>query len=168
MTSPIQAPMAMPGNQLPLRDIHLPDAVSWWPPAPGWWLLLVLMMVLVVLLPKLIHYLKQPKPNRLALAEFTKIKHQFQQQPNPQQLARDLSALLRRISLTYYAREQVASLTGADWLQQLHQLNPQQPLDPGVIDTINTAAYQPTPQLDASQLLSSCEQWLKNLPRRVP
>ena len=30
-------------QQLPLRDIHLPEAVSWWPPAYGWWLLVVLL-----------------------------------------------------------------------------------------------------------------------------
>ena len=30
---------------LPLRDIQLPDAVSWWPLAMGWWLLLLVMVV---------------------------------------------------------------------------------------------------------------------------
>ncbi|MCW8957213.1 MAG: DUF4381 domain-containing protein [Gammaproteobacteria bacterium] len=153
---------------MPLRDIHLPDAVSWWPPAPGWWLLLVLMIILAVLLAKLIRYLKQPKPNRLALAEFKQIKTQFQQQQNHQQLARDLSALLRRIGLTYYSREQVASLTSHNWQQQLNGLNPQHPLADNFINTISAAAYQPTPQLDAQHLLDSCEQWLKNLPRRRP
>lgn len=161
MTSPVQAPT----NSLPLRDIHLPDAVSGWPPAPGWWLLLVLLIVLAVLLPKLIRYLKRPRPNKLALAEFSQIKKQFQQQQNHQQLARDISALFRRIGLTYYSREQVASLTGKEWLQQLNKLNPQQTLADGIIDTISMAAYQPDPELDAQNLLNSCEQWLKSLPR---
>ena len=26
-------------TQLDLRDIHLPEAIGWWPPAIGWWLL---------------------------------------------------------------------------------------------------------------------------------
>ena len=27
-----------------LRDIHLPEAVPWWPPAPGWWMLFALVI----------------------------------------------------------------------------------------------------------------------------
>ncbi|MBL4782619.1 MAG: DUF4381 domain-containing protein [Porticoccaceae bacterium] len=30
-----------------LRDIHLPQAVHWWPPAPGWWLVALLSLALI-------------------------------------------------------------------------------------------------------------------------
>jgi len=32
-------------SQLPLRDIHLPGPVGWWPPAIGWWLVAALVLV---------------------------------------------------------------------------------------------------------------------------
>ena len=33
-----------------LRDIHLPEAVSWWPLAPGWWVLAGLVAVAIMAL----------------------------------------------------------------------------------------------------------------------
>ena len=32
-------------NAIPLRDLHLPDAIGWWPLAPGWWGVLVILAV---------------------------------------------------------------------------------------------------------------------------
>ena len=32
----------MDPEQIPLRDLHLPDVVGLWPLAPGWWVLILL------------------------------------------------------------------------------------------------------------------------------
>jgi hypothetical protein len=37
-----------------LRDIHLPEAVSFWPLAPGWWIALGIMVGLAVAILALI------------------------------------------------------------------------------------------------------------------
>jgi len=40
---------AAPVPDIAIRDIHLPDAISWWPLAPGWWGLLALIVIAIVL-----------------------------------------------------------------------------------------------------------------------
>ena len=40
----------MDPDQIPLRDLHLPEAIGWWPPAPGWWFLALLALTGLVLL----------------------------------------------------------------------------------------------------------------------
>ena len=35
-----------------LRDIHLPEAVHWWPPAPGWWIVAALLLALTIWLSR--------------------------------------------------------------------------------------------------------------------
>ena len=42
-------PAAINANPLDqLRDIHLPEPISWWPLAPGWWLLIIIALALMV------------------------------------------------------------------------------------------------------------------------
>ena len=57
-----------------LRDLHLPAAVSPWPPAPGWWILLALIVLLIVVAGYILaHYSDSRKYRRKALAEHSKI-----------------------------------------------------------------------------------------------
>ena len=41
----------MDPEQIPLRDLHLPEAVGWWPLAPGWWVLIALAVAHAVQCP---------------------------------------------------------------------------------------------------------------------
>ena len=40
----------MDPEQIPLRDLHLPEAVGWWPLAPGWWGVIALALIAAALL----------------------------------------------------------------------------------------------------------------------
>ena len=40
----------MDPQAIPLRGLHLPETVGWWPLAPGWWLLIVVLIAAAVFL----------------------------------------------------------------------------------------------------------------------
>ena len=64
-------------NELELKDIHLPDAGLWWPPAPGWWVAAALLLVLVLLTPWLLRRLRYKPVKRLSLGELETIRNGF-------------------------------------------------------------------------------------------
>lgn len=94
-----------------LRDIVVPDAPPFWPPAPGVWVVLVI--VSAVLLVLCWQWLATRKRNAyrrfgLALLEGANTIH-------------DVSVVLKRVALAAFPREQVASLYGRDWAAFLNQ-----------------------------------------------
>ena len=106
--------------ELPLRDLHLPDAVGWWPLAPGWW---VLIGVAVLLMAWQAHRAwrrwRHNRSLRHARRELEMLEADYLQHRDPVRLARGVSALLRRTMLAYAPRDEVAGLTGDAWLQRL-------------------------------------------------
>jgi hypothetical protein len=107
-------------TELPLRDLHLPDAVGWWPPAPGWWLLFVLVIVVLALLARA--YLRRrarTAARRFALQQLQTRCDEYGRHANPVLLASQLSELLRRTMLAYAPRTDIAGLTGEAWLAWL-------------------------------------------------
>lgn len=156
-------------NELPLRDIHLPDSISWWPPAIGWWLLPLLLILIIAAFYLYRRYRKQHKTinyQKAALSELSHIEKQFPETHSMEYL-RQISALLRRIMLSYYPRENVASLTGERWFEELHKLSKGDFFSAEQQLLILQAAYRPSAEFDRTALQKTCKQWIEALPKNA-
>ena len=159
-----------PADTLELRDIHLPEAVSWWPPAPGWWVLLVLLIMAVLLSWWLIRKFRSPVLKKAVEREIDALISSYRHTRNKQQLLQQLSVTLRRIGISYLPRKQSAATLGSDWLAQLNQLVDKNPLSPDQLQLLTQAPYQKQPQPSDQQieeLLLQIQQWVKGLARGV-
>jgi len=108
---------------LPLRDIHLPEAVGLWPLAYGWWVLLFVLLSLVLLMVFVYYRNMRNRYSAITLAkkELEKIQDDFSQDNNSEKLVRQVSILIRRLSISIFPRTDVAHLTGENWLKFLDQ-----------------------------------------------
>jgi len=112
----------MDPEQIPLRELHLPEAVGWWPLAPGWWVLIALAVVaLGFLLRVWLRQRARGAARRYALRELSAIERRYEERKNPVEFGASLSELLRRTMLAYAPRQNVAGLTGDAWLEWLDQ-----------------------------------------------
>ncbi|QUM75925.1 DUF4381 domain-containing protein [Moritella sp. 24] len=146
-----------------LKDIHLPAPVSAWPLSLYWWLVIIAVLLMIGLTAYGIsRYIKKTRLTRLALAELL----QMQQQGCD---VNDLHHLLKRITLTSYSRETVASLHGEAWLNFLDQ---QASSKKHVFTAFseNTALwtldlYSAKPNVIANTLhFKTCRDWIKKTP----
>lgn len=152
-------------ENLPLRDIHLPPAISWWPPAPGWWLLLFAFVLLIVALYALCKHRQRRHFRRLALCQLEELERQYAAQADTQQLLRGLSRLLRQTTLLHFPQSGCAGLVGDAWLAFLDQRLDEKPFSQGVGRLLAEGPYLPqNTAIDAAALLSLCRRWLQQLP----
>ena len=148
---------------LPLRDIHLPNPIAWWPPAPGWWLLFFGIPALLILLWWLWRWLRRKTVKKLALAELELIA---QSDANVRDKVHDLAILLRRVSLSLYPREQVASLVGDQWLAFLDGPMGNHSFSHGVGRLFIEAPYRREAQADLDALYALCREWINHQPKK--
>ena len=110
----------MDPEQIPLRDLHLPEAVGWWPLAYGWWILIGLAVCYLAYLGwRAWHRWRANRPRRIALKQLTSVQAAYRGGVDAVALAKQLSELLRRAMLAYAPRDEVAGLTGQHWLEWL-------------------------------------------------
>ncbi|MFQ5470299.1 MAG: DUF4381 domain-containing protein [Gammaproteobacteria bacterium] len=154
---------------LPLRDIHLPEAVSWWPLAPGWWLLLVVLMIAGTLSFYLLRLKAKRRLYKQASMQLDSLIRRYQKNQDAQWLVKELSILLRRVCISHYSRRDVASLTGNTWLKFLDQ--PLLENETGLRFSTDggrallSAPYQSHCTIDVDNLLLLSRTWLKALQK---
>ena len=110
----------MDPQEIPLRGLHLPEAVGWWPLAPGWWLLIAAAVIAAgLLLRAWLRRRAHAAARRKALRQLEDSRSAYVYHNNPVTLGAEVSELLRRTMLAYAPRAEVAGLTGDEWLAWL-------------------------------------------------
>ena len=106
--------MSHPLSQL--RDIHLPDPISWWPPAPGWWLLAATGLLLLLILVAMLYQRYRARAyRRSAIRELERCYRQWRQCGGAADYPRHMNSLLKRTAMVAYGRTGVAALNGVSW-----------------------------------------------------
>jgi hypothetical protein len=151
-------------SQLPLRDIHLPDAVGWWPPAPGWWL--ILFGIFAVLVYAGIRRYRFRR-HRAALRALAGIAAELERGAEPVTCLQTLSAVLRRFVMTVAQPSEartVPGLTGTRWLEYLDERWTADAFRNGVGRMLLEAPYAPEHSVSpdrARELTSLCADWIR-------
>lgn len=148
-------------ENLPLRDIHLPSGIGWWPPAIGWWVL----PLSIAAASAAAYWLYRRLTRDNALKTARKLLNQYRQQYAEDALACvvELSALLRRVAISGDRRPQVAHLHGRDWLNYLDDGLDDAPFATGVGQIFADAQYRPSlpADFDLEAVCALCERWLR-------
>lgn len=152
-----------------LRDIHLPDAVPWWPPAPSWWLLAAALAFAAgyfVVRRRRARAAAPESARRAALREFNSLRRRFFTGGDAHALLAGLSALLRRTAMSLASRREVAALTGEQWLAWLDRQAGCELFARGAARAIADAPYRAQSDADVREVLRACETWLDLVSRR--
>ncbi|PIW51424.1 MAG: DUF4381 domain-containing protein [Zetaproteobacteria bacterium CG12_big_fil_rev_8_21_14_0_65_54_13] len=147
-----------------LRDIHLPQMISWWPPAPGWWLLLVTACLLVAgcwyLWRRRRSTYRKPALKTIlteALREFDHVNSALQS--GESSAMAELSVLMRRVAVQLDS--EAAGVTGEAWLQWLDSRWQQQDFTAGAGRALVESPYRAVSAADALALSCVCRDWLE-------
>jgi hypothetical protein len=155
-------------NELPLKDIHLPELSLWWPPAPGWWLVMVLMALLIFYSPRLLRWMRWKPVKSISLRELARIRAAMQNGLDEQRTSQEISILLRRTVISYSGRAIGASVTGESWIEALNSLAGHECFTAEQNEWLRIGRFAPAARCDLEAMLHSCENWIRSLPRRNP
>jgi len=168
---------SLPGNTsaealLQLHDIHIPSAPGWWPPAPGWWLIAAITLILLYWLSRqLLSLYRRKKWRQQLLSEFNQLNKIAETQDDVM-FVTEISRHLRQLALTLFPANDVANLTGQQWLIFLDQHTDKDAFQKKLGMYLIETPYKKTPPEisteDRKQLIEMVQYWANFNTRQYP
>jgi hypothetical protein len=148
-------------SELPLRDIHIPEVISWWPLAIGWWITLLVIPMLLWITFKVYKYLTRKTAIKTAKKLLAQLKQDKSKTAKEKLI--EISALIRRVAISVAPREECASLTGQSWLAYLDNSLKDKDFIQGVGQCLADVNYRKSPSenINFPELFNLVERWLK-------
>ena len=147
-----------------LRDIHLPELPSVWPPAPGWWIAAILSVVFVWAILHISRKIYQRyQPSRAVRRQLMEVNINVD---GEQKLTavQQMSQLVRQFSISRFGRERVAGLVGDEWLHFLDDTSKDKNIfSSGIGKYLGDAQFSQNADIDLEQL----KEFLINWSRQV-
>ena len=144
-----------------LRDIHPPGPPGFWPPAPGW--ITVACLAATVAVAAAIIAGRRWRAGRIrreALASLRSLRARHQAGAPGAEIALELSTLVRRVALARRPREEVAGLTGEQWIAWLESGLPG--IGAAARTALLDAPYARERPFDVPRALAVCERWIRH------
>lgn len=145
-----------------LRDIHLPEPITFWPPAIGWWMLALIITVLVIgVALLLLRQYRKTHYRRQAEAQLKELLERYSKEKNTTEYSSNINKLLKQVSVSYYKRKDVARLSTEEWLSFLDRSGNTNDFTQGAGRILATAPYGESEQIDSEALYQCCSQWIR-------
>ena len=145
-----------------LRDIHQPGMIETWPPAPGWWLLAALAVAaLTALIVRAFRHWRANRYRREAIKELNALLTDWQSHHDDLVYLTSLQQLLKRVALTRFPRDDVASLTGEAWVQFLDRSSGSHDFSMGEMELLIDGSYRPDVAVNVESMQFFALQWIR-------
>ena len=149
-----------------LRDIHLPEPISWWPPAPGWWILaLLLISALSYGLYRFFQWRNNNLYRRQALAE---LENSYAcHKDDPTTFSHQVLALLRRTTRAAFPLKKLASASTDKLLEQISNSAIETGFHRELRQQLTSLPYQSKAEFPtgfSDDLYRATRQWIKHHP----
>lgn len=151
--------------QQQMRDVHLPDAVSWWPLSTAWWLLIILLLcVLSYFSLRVIQKHRRNLYRKIASRELQSYYDVWRADKDAASYIQGANELLKRCVISF--SPMAAKLSGQAWTNIL-ELHSTKPLSEKTTLALTESVYQAQPNVDVSALNQELSQWIRQHKQEV-